>query len=63
MDDSSSKKCLNCGSTEAEMPLTLWHYQEREFWMCAGCLPSIIHKREQLMLKWPPSESVEPNQK
>lgn len=60
--DLSSKSCLNCGATEADRPMMMWHYQERELWICAECLPLMIHKREQLMIKWPPPETSEPPQ-
>ncbi len=51
MSETSEKKCLNCGSTQNEVPMMLWHYKEREMWLCANCLPLMIHKREQLDLE------------
>ncbi|MBM4424896.1 MAG: hypothetical protein FJ030_16165 [Chloroflexi bacterium] len=57
-----SKTCLNCGAGEDETPVVMWRYQGREFWMCAECLPIIIHKREQLMVKWPPTDAAQQTQ-
>lgn len=51
MGEENSKKCLNCNSTHEEVPMMLWHYKEREIWLCANCLPLMIHKREQLDLE------------
>ncbi len=55
----STPGCLNCNATESDAPLLLWRFQGREFWLCAGCLPIIIHKREQLMVKWPPTDTTQ----
>jgi hypothetical protein len=52
MTDRSVNRCLNCGSAEADAPLVRWRYREREFWICADCLPIMIHKRHLLMEKW-----------
>ena len=54
MSEENLKKCFNCGTTQDEVPVLLWHYKERELWLCANCLPLMIHKREQLQLE--PSE-------
>ena len=51
MSEENSKKCLNCNSTQDEVPMILWHYKEREIWLCANCLPLMVHKREQLALE------------
>jgi recombinational DNA repair protein (RecF pathway) len=50
MSEDNFKKCLNCNSTQDEVPLMVWYYKERELWLCANCLPLMIHKREQLNL-------------
>lgn len=52
MTESKTSQCLNCGQTEAEAPMVLFHYQGRELWVCADCLPVMIHKRPLLMEKW-----------
>jgi len=57
--DLSSNQCLNCGAAEADVPLVQWRYQGRPLWVCADCLPIMIHKRPLLMEKWPPSGSAE----
>lgn len=53
MSETSEKKCLKCNSTQNEVPMMLWHYKEREIWLCANCLPLMIHQREQLTLDPP----------
>ena len=61
MTDLPSNRCLNCGAAEAEVPLMQWRFQERELWICADCLPIMIHKRHLLMEKWPSAGSSEPS--
>lgn len=46
--------CFNCGRAEAQVPLLAWRYQGHALSICPDCLPLLIHKREQLMTKWPP---------
>jgi hypothetical protein len=46
-----TNQCLNCGAAEEEVPLVKWHYQGRRFWICADCLPVMIHKRHLLAEK------------
>lgn len=53
MNDSTPEKCLNCEATQDDTPLMLWRFQGRELWLCADCIPLMIHKRGQLMVKWP----------
>jgi hypothetical protein len=57
MSDENPKKCFNCNSTHEVVPVVLWHYKERELWLCANCLPLMIHKREQLPLDLPERKS------
>ncbi len=45
---SSQPACLACNRGEAEIPLGLWRYQGREFWICPDCLPRLIHRRAEL---------------
>jgi hypothetical protein len=57
--DLSSNCCLNCGAAEADVPLVQWRFQGRALWICADCLPIMIHKRHLLMEKWPSPGSPE----
>ncbi len=41
-------QCLNCRTSDEAAPLVQWRYQGRNLWICADCLPLIIHKRHQL---------------
>lgn len=45
--------CLNCSSTEQERPLIAINFQGREFHICPQCLPTLIHKPDQLTGKLP----------
>ena len=55
MTNQMTEVCLNCRRGETEIPLQAWRYQSRALWICPDCLPLLIHKREQLMPKWPPA--------
>lgn len=50
--DSSAERCLNCGHTEADAPISAWRFQGRTLYICSECLPVLIHERGKLMAKW-----------
>lgn len=52
MTDQQQAGCLNCGRTEAQMPLTTWRYQGRELRICPQCMPAFIHETEKVLAKW-----------
>ena len=52
MTNSTTNHCLNCNNTDTDAPLVLFRYHGRELWICADCLPVMIHKRPLLMEKW-----------
>jgi len=54
----STITCLNCGSTEQERPLITVKFQGAEFYICAQCLPILIHKPDQLAGKLPGFQPV-----
>jgi hypothetical protein len=58
MTHQSSDSCLNCGRSEAEVPLTIWRYQGRELPICSDCMPVLIHERGKVLAKW---QSKEPD--
>ncbi len=52
--------CLNCGRSEREAPLIAILYAEDQSWICAQCLPILIHKPHQLKDKLKGSEHFAP---
>ena len=48
-ESNSELKCLNCGSSEMEIPLISARYAEEQLWICSRCMPVLIHKPEQLI--------------
>lgn len=60
----SNPTCLNCGASEQERPLLSIRFKGNEFSICAQCLPTLIHKPDQLADKLPgfiPSENPTPD--
>jgi hypothetical protein len=56
--------CLNCGALEMERPLITLKFQGKELFICPQCLPTLIHKPDQLAEKLPgfrPSENPPPD--
>ena len=52
MNHPSDERCLNCGRTDAEVPISVWRYQGRDMRICSECLPILIHERAKLAAKW-----------
>ncbi|MCC7209068.1 MAG: hypothetical protein IT323_17285, partial [Anaerolineae bacterium] len=50
--DSSAERCLNCGRSEADAPISVWRFQGRALHICSECLPVLIHERGKLMATW-----------
>jgi hypothetical protein len=48
-ESKSELKCLNCGSSEMEIPLISARYAGEQLWICSRCMPVLIHKPEQLI--------------
>jgi len=44
----SKSTCLNCGTSELDRPLVTLKFQDREFYICPQCLPTLIHKPHEL---------------
>ena len=40
--------CLNCGRSETIIPLVSLRFKGRQAWICSQCLPTLIHKPQQL---------------
>lgn len=49
----STSTCLNCGMSEQERPLITLKFQGNEYSICPQCLPTLIHKPDQLSDKLP----------
>lgn len=41
--------CINCGSSEMEVPLLPTHYAGEQYLICSRCLPTLIHEPEKLV--------------
>ena len=40
--------CLNCNRADTEVPLLAMQFQGQSTWICSQCLPTLIHKPQQL---------------
>jgi len=45
--------CLNCGNSEQQIPLVAIRFNGIDNWICSQCLPTLIHKPQQLTSKLP----------
>ena len=41
--------CVNCGGSEMEVPLISTRYAGEQYLICSRCMPTLIHKPEQLV--------------
>ncbi|HWS23882.1 MAG TPA: hypothetical protein VN226_05565 [Anaerolineales bacterium] len=53
-------ECLNCGRDSQQVPLIRLEYKEGEYLICPTCLPTLIHKPQNLEGKLPQADSMEP---
>lgn len=56
----SEQTCLNCGRNSNEAPLLRLEYRDKAYWLCAQCLPVMIHKPQSLTGKLPGAENFSP---
>jgi hypothetical protein len=49
MTTNNPKKCFNCEQTEDEIPVLSWSFQGRPFVACSQCVPTLIHKWQQIV--------------
>lgn len=54
------KTCINCGRTDEKAPLLNLTFNGEEKYICAQCLPIIIHKIHLLADKLPGVETLPP---
>jgi hypothetical protein len=50
--------CLNCGNSEQQMPLVAMRFNGIDNWICSQCLPTLIHKPQQLAGKLPGIDTI-----
>jgi len=61
-NSTAAVRCVNCGSSEQEVPLVVLRYAGESQWICSGCLPVLIHRPEQLIGKLAGAENIRPTQ-
>jgi hypothetical protein len=54
--------CVNCGRSDAEVPLVVLRYAGDPQWICSSCLPVLIHRADQLVGKLRDAENIPPSQ-
>ena len=54
-------KCLRCDKTEQEAPILKVYFRGSETAICSSCLPTLIHRPEQLAGKLEGAEGLEPS--
>jgi hypothetical protein len=55
-----AETCVNCGRTEAEIPVLSFLFNSQEHGICSGCLPTLLHRPSQLEGKLPGAEKLSP---
>ncbi|GAB1472306.1 hypothetical protein MASR2M66_31840 [Chloroflexota bacterium] len=56
MSENESKVCLNCNKSEEKTPLLVLTFKGNATYICAKCLPILIHKTHLLADKLPGME-------
>jgi hypothetical protein len=56
----SMAACVNCDRTQAEIPLLRLQFKEAGFWLCSGCLPTLLHRPEKLVGRLHGAEHIQP---
>ncbi len=46
---SNTKNCLVCKKSSEEIPVTKFHYQKSEFYICPQHIPVLIHRPHELV--------------
>lgn len=47
----SSDNCFNCGNTQQNVPLLILTFVNKDLRVCPQCLPTLIHKPQELQNK------------
>ena len=53
------KDCLVCGRSQQEIPVTEFHYQETNFFICAQHIPILIHDPQKLTGLLPDADKMQ----
>jgi len=53
------KKCIICGKTKEEIPLTEFEYKDQMFWICPQHIPVLIHDPHKMEDLLPGAENFE----
>ena len=61
MNEQNEKVCLNCSRTDEQVPLLHLTFKNETKYICAQCLPVLIHKTHTLADKLPGIE-IMPNE-
>ena len=56
----NEKTCLNCNRTDEQIPLLNLTFKDEAKYICAQCLPVLIHKTHLLADKLPGMEIAPP---
>ena len=56
MTEQNEKTCLNCNRTDEQIPLIALTVKSEAKYICAQCLPTLIHKTYLLAEKLPGME-------
>lgn len=59
-DTSKINFCLNCNTSENEVPLVNLSFVGKSTYICSSCLPVLIHQPQQLMGKLEGAEKISP---
>jgi hypothetical protein len=52
--------CLNCNTSENEIPLVNLVYTGKQAFICSSCLPLLIHHPQKLIGKLEGAEKISP---
>jgi len=53
------KKCIICGKTHEEIPLTQFDYKTQNFWICPQHIPVLIHDPHKMADLLPGADQFE----
>jgi hypothetical protein len=56
----STYTCVNCGKSEAEVPILKMRFQEAEIMLCSSCFPILLHRPDQLVGRLKGAEVIKP---
>lgn len=57
---SSTYTCVNCGKSEAEVPILKMRFQGEEVMLCSSCFPILLHRPDQLVGRLKGAEIIKP---